>query len=679
MGKQKVIALITIADVIRDSFGGQLEEIFGDKVKIKKYLLDDDDIDLSDCDVVLSSSKFINNRVKNITPKGVDIINIRRAINLENISELFQIKPGTEVLVVSNYKYTAKETIDLLKELGIDHLNYHPYTPGDRYKNEKVAITPGGKFLVPPGMKKVIDIGVKLIDVSTIIEILFSLKLSLQNSNYLIANYTKKLVDLNKYSTQINMVLEGILSTSHDGVIALDEENKIMFMNKTAGEMMNLSLKKIIGKKIDNIIDNKSLIKILGSESKKFNELITYNEKSFLVNKEETINYSIFKAKVLSIRDITQIQRQEYEIRKKLRSKGFVAKYKFKDIIGISKKIKHTVDIAKKIANNDLTVLIKGESGTGKELFAQAIHNKSKRSNNPFIAVNFAALSDSLIESELFGYEEGAFTGAKRGGKAGLFEQAHTGTIFIDEIGDASATLQARLLRVLQEKEIMRVGGNSIIPVDVRVIAATNKDLKKLVEEGKFRKDLYYRLKVLYFTVPPLRERPEDIYFLVNYFLNEKNDNKIISDEVYKIFKDHDWTGNVRELENIINYINSVVDEEKVEKFHLPEEFQKEYKKQNKKKNNEIESREDELLNQLKMYGELKEFLSILEVIKKAELRGQKFGRKRIAENLKKKNIQLTSDMVRNRLKYLEELGLITIGKTRQGNKLTELGEQIIN
>src|SRR6056297_255107 len=250
MKDKKVLGLITIAEVMRDAFGKQLEDIFGNRVEIKKYILSDDNIDLSDCDVVLSSSKVIYGRVRDITPDNIEVITVRRAINLENISELFQIRPKTKVLVVSNYQYTAKETIDLLKELGIDHLDYRPYSPGDKYSDEKVAITPGGKFLAPEGMEKIIDIGVKLIDVSTIIEILFTLKLSLQNSNYLIANYTKKLVDLNKYSTQINMVLEGILATSHDGIIAVDEDNEIMFMNKTAGDMMNLSLKNSIGKKI---------------------------------------------------------------------------------------------------------------------------------------------------------------------------------------------------------------------------------------------------------------------------------------------------------------------------------------------------------------------------------------------------------------------------------------------
>jgi len=229
-------------------------------------------------------------------------------------------------------------------------------------------------------------------------------------------------------------------------------------------------------------------------------------------------------------------------------------------------------------------------------------------------------------------------------------------------------------LRVLQEKEIMRVGGNSIIPVDVRVIAATNKDLQSLVDKGQFRKDLYYRLKVLYFTVPPLRERPEDIYFLVNYFLNNKNDSKVISDRVYKIFKDHNWPGNVRELENIINYISSVVEENKVEPRHLPEEFQKIDKDKKEENNNE----NNRINKKLKEEGNLKEFIGILNVLYEAQNQGINIGRKRIADKLKERQLRLTPEMVRGRLKVLEKYKLIEIGKTRQGSSLTKQGKELI-
>ena len=206
-------------------------------------------------------------------------------------------------------------------------------------------------------------------------------------------------------------------------------------------------------------------------------------------------------------------------VRTNLMKRGHTSKYDFSNIIGKSKKITETKEIARKLARSNSTLLLIGESGTGKELFAHAIHKASNKQHGPFVAVNFAALPENLLESELFGYEEGAFTGARKGGHAGLFEQAHKGTIFLDEIGDASMKIQARLLRVLQEKEVLRIGGTKIIPIDVRIIAATNKNLEDLVSAGKFREDLFYRLKVLPIRIPPLRERKEDIPLLIEKML----------------------------------------------------------------------------------------------------------------------------------------------------------------
>ena len=229
------------------------------------------------------------------------------------------------------------------------------------------------------------------------------------------------------------------------------------------------------------------------------------------------------------------------------------------NIIGNSKIIEHTKQKALMAAKSSSTVLITGESGTGKELFARAIHNNSDRVDNPFVAVNCAAIPDNLLESELFGYEEGAFTGAKKGGKLGKFELAHKGTIFLDEIGDMSLHLQGKLLRILQERELDKIGGRSNIFVDVRVIAATNRNLENLVKNGQFREDLYYRLKVIPIILPTLRERKDDIPLLINYMINEYahklNKNVIgIDDDAKNTLVNYRWPGNVRELQNIIEY-----------------------------------------------------------------------------------------------------------------------------
>lgn len=242
------------------------------------------------------------------------------------------------------------------------------------------------------------------------------------------------------------------------------------------------------------------------------------------------------------------------KIRYELNKKGLFAKYKFQDIIAIDPAMKATIAKAIKVGLSDSAVMIYGESGTGKEMIAQSIHNISKRKDGPFVAINCAAISENLLESELFGYEEGAFTGARKGGKPGLFELAHGGTIFLDEINSLPPNLQAKLLRVIEEKEVMRIGSDYVIPLDVRVISAANEELKRKVENGTFRKDLFYRLNVLEVSIPPLRERKKDIIPLFKYYvknLSEGDDIPELDDEVEEKLMNYSWKGNVRELKNV--------------------------------------------------------------------------------------------------------------------------------
>jgi propionate catabolism operon transcriptional regulator len=257
---------------------------------------------------------------------------------------------------------------------------------------------------------------------------------------------------------------------------------------------------------------------------------------------------------VFAIQDAVTIQKSEQEIRQQLHQRRLVTNYTFANIVGESPAVQLAISKAKSFGQTDSTILINGETGTGKELFAQSIHNISSRRKKPFVAINCAALPESLLDSELFGYEPGAFTGAQKEGKPGLFELAHTGTIFLDEVGELTPPIQARLLRVLQEKEVMRVGGRKIIPVDVRIIAATNRNLWNEVKAGNFRQDLYYRLSVLELNIPPLRERKEDIPYLVKSILRQYMsivDNFLI-EKISSLAKDYHWPGNIRELENIL-------------------------------------------------------------------------------------------------------------------------------
>jgi propionate catabolism operon transcriptional regulator len=261
---------------------------------------------------------------------------------------------------------------------------------------------------------------------------------------------------------------------------------------------------------------------------------------------------------IITCQESNAIQRAERRIRSQARPSQFTARYRFEQILGNAPAFRQTVRQAQCYAQTDSTVLITGESGTGKELLAQSLHNASPRQAGPFVAINCAAFPESLLESELFGYEEGAFTGSRKGGKVGLIESAHTGTLFLDEIGDMPVSLQTRLLRVLQEREVLRLGASEPTPVDIRVIAATHCDLRARIADGRFREDLFYRLNILRLAVPPLRERTEDIPLLVNAILERLShpaaralDSQALHPLMPHLLR-HRWPGNIRELENIV-------------------------------------------------------------------------------------------------------------------------------
>src|SRR5690625_4003910 len=278
---------------------------------------------------------------------------------------------------------------------------------------------------------------------------------------------------------------------------------------------------------------------------------------------------------MVAFQDVTGIKKMEGEIRKKIYLRGHIAKYTFNDIIYKSDVVDQTIEIAKSYSEVDSNILIIGETGTGKEMYTQSIHNQSARKDKPFVAINCAALPESLLESELFGYVEGAFTGAVKGGKKGFFELAHRGTLFLDEIGEISVNLQSRLLRVLQEKEVMRIGDDKVIPVDVRIIAATNKNLLEMVKNNQFREDLYYRLSVLNLHLPPLRACREDIPSMVHLFLRKyagTNQRIRITESALERLSNEAWEGNVRELQNFCERLavlckDHFIDENDVERF----------------------------------------------------------------------------------------------------------------
>lgn len=376
-----------------------------------------------------------------------------------------------------------------------------------------------------------------------------------------------------------------IMDNIHDVVLVIDIDTTIVYANEAYARILGVPVEKVLGRRLDQIEPKAEAINLLrtGKSSQIGGDYldslgIHVVGSSFLLYDGDKVYgcVSIFK----NISEVIELNRELQQ------TKG-VADYlkeqleqwehlplSFKEYVGQNSNIKETLVLAAKVAQTDSTVLIRGESGVGKEVLARAVHNSSRRKDKPMIKVNCAAIPEDLIESELFGYEDGAFTGAKKGGKLGKFELAHSGTIFLDEIGDMSLTMQAKLLRVLQEKEFERVGGTNTISVDIRVIAATNRDLENMIKEGTFRRDLYYRLNIVPLNLTPLRERKDDLLALAKTFLDqfsrEVGHELTLSPQVVGFFQEYDWPGNIRELQNVLEHASIVCSGTSIELYHLP-------------------------------------------------------------------------------------------------------------
>ncbi|PIU25757.1 MAG: hypothetical protein COZ07_05325 [Candidatus Infernicultor aquiphilus] len=385
--------------------------------------------------------------------------------------------------------------------------------------------------------------------------------------------------EISEYFKLSKKYLDIISKGTKDGIICLDEEAKILYMNEAAGEILHVDIKNSLGKFIVDIVDfNPVILSVFKTHE-------GYTDQEFIINSPLWGTLHFIKSAVV-VRDekgnfagVIDFFRKIGRVRKFVTSYiGAQAKFNFSDIIGTSLKLKEAIRISKIASKSNSNVLILGETGTGKEMFAQAIHYEGLRKNGPFMVINCGAIPRELAESEFFGYEPGSFTGADKRGRPGKFELANRGTIFLDEIGEFPLGLQVKLLRVLQERSITRIGGTRAIAIDIRIIAASNRDLSKEIDNENFRKDLYHRLNVIQINLPPLKDRTEDIPILVNYFVEklsvklQKNIKKV-DDSFIKPLTTYHFPGNVRELENIIERALNICENNELNISHLPREI----------------------------------------------------------------------------------------------------------
>lgn len=666
----KSIGIVTNSNSKVASFLSEnLKYVLDRFVKINNYyinelreesLIKDDVVLFMIKEKTLECEKYVENRE--------NIIVIERTIRSGEVYKIFTLPQNTKVLVVNDNKETTFETTALLYQIGVTNLQLIPYEEGKFYDDIDIAITPDEEKHVPEYINTIINIGNRCIDTSTFIKIMNKLGLENKTLSERLIKYSENIINLNegiKNSYRELFVkkeeLDMAINLSKEGVMLIDNKDNIVIINSAFREIFNLNKFKEY-KTIHDLLD-KELIKELKKDTME-NEVLEINNKFINVNKRKVKSLGQDTGFYFNIQEITYIKQLEQNLSRKLRNKGLIAKYNFKYLKTASPRMIDCINLGKKIASSELTVLITGESGTGKEVMAQSIHNGSSRANQPFVAVNCAALPESLLESELFGYEKGSFTGALKEGKTGLFEQAHNGTIFLDEIGDMPISLQARILRVLQEKQIMRVGSQRVIDINVRVISATNRNLLDMVEKGEFRADLFYRLNVLPINIPSLRDRKEDILVIMDGFKDKKLE---LSNEVRELLLNYKWPGNVRELQNVVSYIELMSDGY-VTMEHIPfyiinsqRNFEREY---------------TVISNRCNIHTALK-MLEILQEKDSMNLGG--VGRRNIEDALSCTGHTTTEAEIRRILTILNELQLTASNVGRKGSQITQKGKNFIN
>ncbi|EMJ5874443.1 TPA: sigma 54-interacting transcriptional regulator [Clostridioides difficile] len=662
---KKSVALVNDSrkDLI-DFLENNLKLVFGDSININRYFINEiNDNDIINDDVILVMSvERLDKIINNILDKKKVIV-VRRTFREDKIYNLLSLPQGTNVLIVNDSDETTLETISLFYKIGVTNIRPIPYMNDNNYKNIKIAITPGVPEKVPSFISDIFDLGHRYIDISTFIEIINLLQIDSKEIQSNLVKYSEEIISLDtgikdKYKELFLKIeeLDTILNLSKDGILFTSKDGEINTYNSKVKDILDIN-EDIYGKYIDDIFVDS--LKVLLSEKEILDKVVVFNKKYINVNKKNIYNRDEKMGTYYSLQEITYIKKLEQNLTKKLREKGQIAKYTFKDIKTNSPKMFECIDLAKKVSKSDLSILIRGESGTGKELIAQSIHNNSNRKNQPFIAVNCAAVPENLLESQLFGYDKGTFTGGLKDGKQGLFELANNGTIFLDEIGDMPLELQTKLLRVLQEKQIMPVGSHNVINIDVRIISATNKNLEQMIDNSQFREDLYYRLNTIPINIPPLRERKEDILIIMEDLINKK---LVITPEAKKLIQNYMWKGNIRELQNVTSYLNIMCEDIVLEK-DLPPNLRS----------------SDNKNTSLKLKYSKNDILNILEILILNKESDVGIGRGLILKALLDKNLQITEGKIKKIFEYLKKEELIICSSGRYGSKITQKGEDFYN
>lgn len=692
---KKKVAVFSSDDIAGKFYVEQLHSLFGEYIELAHYSIKDGTIAVmppANLYAVFNDAFESREAFNRCLPEGADHIEVGVTFSRENLAQLSAL-PSQNAFFVNLSKKMVREAITQLSQLGINHLNFIPYYPGVPLPEEgwpedvALAITPREGRFAPRHVSNVIDLGHRILDSVSIVEIAIKLKLDFLLETEKVQKYFRKtanhrhgLDELCGRSRRLESRFEILTELFDEGIIGVNEDEHVYACNSKAVEITginrNLVLKSIATETFPEI----PFVACRQSGERIESRLVKIQGRDVRVRIVPVLHGRVYKGAIAMLQRFDEQESRQQRLRVQLLDKGHNARYCFENILGESPQIHKAVATARKMAHSDSSILITGESGTGKELFAHAIHQVSPRAKQPFIAVNCGALPDTLLESELFGYEEGAFTGAKKGGKQGLFEFAHLGTLFLDEIDGMSPALQVRLLRVLQEKEVMRVGGRQLLRVNVRIISASNKELESLVESGTFRRDLYFRLNTLPVHLPPLRERRQDIMVLFDQFKNEMGARFSLSPQTKQALLSHRWPGNIRELRNYVEWCVHL-DKDHISLEDLPHGFFSRFKAVERPAKSESQEVEAFKI----MAGRLfPEYMFILGALGDKDNRGHSngaggsMGRDSLLRLAEVSQMPISQREVRTILAHLDSMGLIKIYKGRGGSRITPRGLKIV-
>ena len=663
----KKLILVSMGKATGEAILRQLKSLIGQNIILETVLMSEIAQTKIKCDLVLFTSDFIANAALQHFTEYIPYLIAKRLINHKNIEGVISLPSGTEVLLVNDSENSAYEAIEQLIEIGLDHVKYYPYYPGcGPYPSLDMAITPGEVWLAPGCVRNIIDIGTRILDIRTVHEVVSMLDIEEVLQESLVNGYIKDIVEISrsieanrKSLVESQKLLETILNSVESGIAYVDYYERVVTVNVKFESIFGKKKKDLLMRRFSEVID---FIDIFSKDSK---SMITEVEGREVLIDVDQVSFDNNSGYLVTVDYTDTITKLDHKIRRNYEKKITRKFYTFRDYLTINKEVREVIKKAEKFSKTDATILIQGENGTGKEILAQAVHMNSYRRKNAFIPINIAAIAPSLLESELFGYEEGAFTGAQKGGKIGIFEIADGGTIFIDEIGDAPLDFQIKLLRVLEEKRIRRVGAPEEIPVNVRIIAATNKNLLKLIDEDKFREDLFFRLNILPLKTIPLRKRKDDIKYLLMHFIDisfgrgkVRSIEDLFERETIDFLENYKWRGNVRKLINLVEYLSFIYEGLKfgVSSLHH-------HMFENGKESERV------ILDTYELW--------ILKEVERNNDSG--IGRSTLTQLAKTQNIELGEGKIRTILKRLEEMELIDYKERRKGCVINERGVRVLD